>query len=254
MDLHKTIAVLEALASGCSPATGEVIPDESVLNERNVIRALQIAIDHLKVISENPSGVDIDEKDIETAVQLFLEHQLSPTYSRLVGFFLATRVFKNESITSNELYGKYKDIYQKGQLLDFFATYLSDNGYSRHGKRTDRANKDKPWAEIDFFDKETFNNLSEEAVKQLKEKINELGITKTDNLADYIQQARINYPRAYEPWTDIEKDLLSEALKYTNDLELLTEYFQRGKGAVISYGKQLIYQNQGQKGCGNEQL
>ena len=48
MDKNTTIEILEALASGYSPKTGEMFPDESVLNEREVIRALQIAIDELK--------------------------------------------------------------------------------------------------------------------------------------------------------------------------------------------------------------
>lgn len=48
MDKNTTIEILEALASGYSPKTGEMLPDESVLNEREVIRALQIAIDELK--------------------------------------------------------------------------------------------------------------------------------------------------------------------------------------------------------------
>ena len=48
MDKNTTIEILEALASGCSPKTGEILPAESVLNEREVIRALQIAIETLK--------------------------------------------------------------------------------------------------------------------------------------------------------------------------------------------------------------
>lgn len=244
MDLHKTIAVLEALASGCSPTTGEMVPDESVLNERDVIRALQVAIDRLKEeVPKNHSDVEIDEEDIEAAIQLFQEHQMSPTCNRLASFFLATRKYRKESIISNELYGKYKNTYQKGQLLDFFTTYLANNGYSKHGEKTIKSGKNEPWEAIDFFEKETFNNLSEEAVSQLKEKINELGVTKIDNLSDYVQQARINYPRAYEPWADAEKELLYETLQHTNDLELLMEYFQRGRGAIKSCGQKLIYEN-----------
>lgn len=240
MDTDKVIQILEALASGCSPTTGERVSDESILNERDVIRALQIVIDQLKQHwLKDHIDIVISEEDIETAIQLFEEHKMSPTYSRLVAFFLATRAFKNELITSNALYGKYKGVYPEGRLFDFFTTYLSGNGYSKHGKKI---KKDEPWREIDFFEKEIFNELSEEAVKQLKDKINELGITKTDNLSEYVQQARINHPRAYEPWTDVEKHLLYEVLQYTNDLELLMEYFQRGKGAIISQGKQLIHE------------
>ncbi|MCJ0743461.1 hypothetical protein [Pedobacter montanisoli] len=245
MDIPKTIKVLEALASGYSPTTGEKIINDSVLNERDVIRAFQIAIDQLqtKTLSEF-TKVAINENDIKDAIRLFEEHQMSPTYSRLVGLFLATRKFKNEAITSNELYGKYEGLYQRGQLMDFLNAYLSDNGYSKHGRRIDELHKDNPSEEIDFFQKETFNNLPEGAINELKEKIDKLGIIKNDDLPDYVQKARINYPRAYEPWTDIEEGLLHDMLQYTNDLELLSECFQRGKGAIASKGQELIYQYQ----------
>ncbi|OJV53005.1 MAG: hypothetical protein BGO31_04435 [Bacteroidetes bacterium 43-16] len=130
MELHQTIASLEALASGCSPVTGELISGESVLNERSVIRALQIAIEHLK--KDKPTsqaGIEISEAEIKAAIQLFSDHQLSPAYSRLTAFFLTGRDFKNKSITSHELYGKYKEVYQRGQLLDFFTSWLPDNAY-----------------------------------------------------------------------------------------------------------------------------
>lgn len=245
MDINKTIAILEALASGCAPATGELIHNESVLNEREVIRALQMAIDQLK--KEAPQihiAVEIDEVDIKAAIQLLQDHSIAPTYSRLTGFFLATRTFKNDLIISNGLYGKYKSSYQKGQLLDFFTAYLSDNGYSRHGKRISKLHENNPCRAIDFFRNKTFQNLSELSITQLKERVQELGVHKIEHLSEYIKNVRINYPRSYEAWTHTEKKLLIETLQYTNDLELLSECFQRGKGAIESCGQQLIYENQ----------
>lgn len=161
MDIQKTIAVLEALASGCSPSTGEMLATESVLSERDVIRALQIAIDTLK-----------QEKGLN------------------------------------------------------------------------KKEKNEPWRVVDFFKKERFNTLSEEAINNLKQQINQLGIVKKENLSDYIRRARLNYPRSHEAWSDREKALLWEALKFTNDLELLSKCFQRGMGAIESCGQHLIYENQ----------
>ena len=57
MNKIEAIQILEALASGCSPSTGEILTKDAVLNERNVIRALQIAIDELRrsiYIEETP--------------------------------------------------------------------------------------------------------------------------------------------------------------------------------------------------------
>jgi hypothetical protein len=92
------------------------------------------------------------------------------------------------------------------------------------------------YSEIDFFKKEKFNRLSENAIKQLKEKVNELGIEKTENLSEYVLNARTIHPRAYESWSDKEKTLLSKALEYTNDLDLLSTCFQRGKGSIEACG------------------
>ena len=240
MDINKTIEILEALASGCSPATGEMIDNDSVLNERYVIRALQIAIDNLKTNGPQViSDVEIDETDIKTAVDLFKKEEQNPTSNKLVGFFLGTRKFKNETLVSNQFYGKYRNLYQKVQLLDYFAQYFADNNLTNRNNRNNN-----PYKEIDFFQKETFNKLSDKAVNQLKEKIKELGVLKTESLSEYVQNARVNHPRAYESWTDMEKELLSKAIEYTNDLDLLSKCFQRGKGSIKSCGQRLIYNSQ----------
>jgi hypothetical protein len=248
MDRNKTIEILEALASGCSPTTGEMIENESVLNERDVIRALQVAIDNLKTDEpQTISNVEIDETDIKSVIDLFKEEEQNPTSNKLVGFFLGTRKFKNETLVSNQLYGKYRNLYQKGQLLDFFNQYLVDNKLANRNNR-----KNNPYKEIDFFQKETFNRLSEKAINQLKEKVDELGILKTENLSEYVQNARINHPRAYESWTDMEKELLNKAIEYTNDLDLLSDCFQRGKGSIESCGQRLIYESQNLQDDGNQ--
>lgn len=240
MDINKTIAILEALASGCSPTTGEMIENESVLNEREVIRALQIAIDNLKTKEVHPiSDIEIDETDIKTVLGLFKKNGQNPTSARLVGFFLGTRKFKNETLVSNHLYGKYQNLYQKGQLLDFFTQYLAENNSIERNNRKNNLHR-----EIDFFQREKFNQLSENAINQLKEKIDELGILKTENLSEYVQKSRMNHPRAYESWTKTEKELLSKAMEYTNDLDLLSECFQRGRGSIEACGQRLIYESQ----------
>ena len=129
MDTVKALEILEALASGCSPTTGEMIENNSVLNERIVIRALQIAIDNLKKENQNQflTDITIDETEIKTAMELFKENGQSITENGLVGFFLGTRNFKNENLISNSLYGKFRRNFTKGQLLDFFNQYLIEN-------------------------------------------------------------------------------------------------------------------------------
>jgi len=237
MDRNKTIEILEALASGCSPITGETI-NESLLNERVVIRALQAAIDLLKNDTINiVSRIEISEKDIKAAIQLYKQQNQNPTSHKLTGLLLGTRKFKNNFLVKNQLYGKYRDQYTEGQLLDFFAEYFTEN------KLTNNVKNDL-YSDIDFFKKEKFNRLSENAIKQLKEKVNELGVEKTENLSEYVLNARIIHPRAYESWSEKEKTLLSKALEYTNDLDLLSTCFQRGKGSIETCGLKIIYESQ----------
>ena len=239
MDKHKVIGILEALASGCSPTTGGLLENESILNEMEVIRALQMAIDELKGNSSINSVVEIDEIEINEVLELLKLHSISPTYSRIVGFFLGKRKFKIDEITSNQLYGKYSEIFRKGELTDYFAQYFKDNNYKGRENR-----KTQPWKEIDFFKKLTFNNLSDNAIQQLKDKISEIGIEKTENLSEYIINSRITFARAYESWSEKEIELLTKAIEYTNDLSILTNCFQRGKGSIESYGQKIIYNNQ----------
>ncbi|THF51789.1 hypothetical protein E6C50_08520 [Flavobacterium supellecticarium] len=164
MELNKTIEILEALAAGCSPKTGEIVDENSVINEPDVVRALHVAINELK--KKKPKKVtDNDEK---------------------------------------------KNLHKQ----------------------------------VDFFRREKFNQMTDEIIDHLKKQVKAIGISKTENLSEYIISARINYPRAYEPWLNPEIELFNQALKYTNDLDLLCECFQRGKGSLESYGQKLIYESQ----------
>ena len=151
--------ILEALASGCSPHTGEILED-GILNDRDVIRALQFAIDELK---------------------------------------------KHEPV---------KKI----------------------------SGKSKPWKDIDFFKQETFNNMSQEDIQQLKSSITYLGLAKTEDLPEYLVEAREKHKRSHEPWSDEEHQLLQNAIKHTNDLKLLSECFGRSKTAIESYGQKILYE------------
>lgn len=251
MKIDRTIEILEALASGCSPQTGELIENDSVLNERDVIRALEKAISELERInnSENKlnentnstSELNINNEEIEKTIKLFQSIEYNPTYSRLTHFFLKSKVFDFPLLNSNELYGKYFGYYTRQDLHKFFKHYLIENGFSLHGKvRKER--KPQPWQEVDFFQKQKFNNLTGKAIEQLKNKINEIGILKTEDLSQSTINSRVKYFRAYETWSDNEKELLNKAMEYTNDVKLLSECFQRGNGSIESCGKRLIYE------------
>ncbi|WP_152287555.1 hypothetical protein [Flavicella marina] len=244
MNNEETIEILEALASGCSPKTGELIEDDSVLNERDVIRALQIAILNLKENNNsNPISSLIPEDEINQAIALFQSVSYNPSYSRLTHFFLRTKMFEYSALNVHPLYGKYNDQYSNVELHKIIKLHLINNGFSLSGK-VNRSPDDQNWKNVPHFESPTFNKLSEMAVNQLKEKINEIGIIKTENLSDTIIKKRLDFPRANEPWSIKEKELLKKALEYTNDLELLVTCFQRSHGSLRSAGKKIIYAQQ----------
>lgn len=242
MNLNETITVLEALASGCSPTTGAVVAQESVLNERDVIRALQVAIERLKnEPSKNQPGIDIDAAEIRAVIQFLSEQQQTATQNKLADFFLAGTAVTHESFTAHELYGKYKGRYAKGELQDFFSTWLQNHGAQQRKKRSREM---EPWKAIDFFQQVPFNHYSAEGMEQLKQQVVELGLIKSENIAEYIQKARLHYPRSHEPWKAPEDELLATALQQTNDLSFLSDCFQRGTNAIESRGKRLLYEQQ----------
>ena len=48
MDIHQSVDILQTLANGIDPATGEVIAKESPYNRPDAIRALFVCIEHIK--------------------------------------------------------------------------------------------------------------------------------------------------------------------------------------------------------------
>ncbi|MEJ2054659.1 MAG: hypothetical protein P8X42_12135 [Calditrichaceae bacterium] len=230
MDKYKALQILEALADGCSPETGEILGKDNLINNSRVNSALNIAITELKRSAVKADEVNIEDQDIKDAISLFKEYFLKPSPNRLIGFFLGTRKFRNQKILLHPIYGKYRNQYQKGQLLDFFENYFEREKSAA-----------QPWQEIAYFQEQTFNKLSDKAINQLKKKIRALGIMKTDNLTENILQARKRYRRSHEPWTTEELDLLTKALKYTNDLSLLSECFGRSRTAVEICGQKILY-------------
>ena len=147
MDINKTIEILETLASGFSPETGEMIDHDSVLNERKVIRALQIAIDNLKKeIHQGNSNISIKKQDLDDAIHLLEKEGELVTANKLLGFFLGIRKFKNDTIHASRHYGKYQNRYKKGELFDFFTQYLSENPLGKKDYKDSN-----PYRKIDFF-------------------------------------------------------------------------------------------------------
>lgn len=240
MNIEKTIQILDALASGCSPNTGEIIENDSVLNDREVIRALERAIAVLEdrlVCGQNVGNKSnkesslIPTEEIHYAIKLFQDNNYRPSHARLTRFFIGQKFFPITELNSDSLYGKYRTSADKVELKVFISSFLLDNGYTLHGKLKSMKKNEVPQDDL-FFKAPIYNNLSEEERISLFNDINKLEILKSEDLSLQVINARESYPRAYEPWTKEESSLLENALKYTNDLEFLSGCFKRSKNSI----------------------
>ncbi|WP_162055407.1 hypothetical protein [Pontibacter pamirensis] len=252
MNREEAYTILDALAEGCSPFTGELLEDHPILNERKVIRALQLALDALDVKShgsqQQPASVAASPLEPEmmfNAIEAIKEAGIVPSKSKLTKFLIGSKSFKGSEIITHSLYSALRQQYTYTSLKPLVAKAVQNNkalAAALPGTHTAAA-KDKPWDHIDFFEQPTFCTLSHKAIEQLKGKIEAIGIVKQlPILSDYIIQARIIYARAYEPWSETEQEYLAKALHYTNDLKLLTSCFQRGENSIRSVGKKLIFE------------
>ncbi len=272
MTLEEALKVLDSMASGYHPDTGEPLPISDVSNSRSAIRALQIAIDYIRntnnskpstrlsktsshssdnTNAENASEQEQEEIDIYAYfsddrmfeyLQEFKNSGFNPTVARVGKCLVGTQ--------AKSVYQYVKDFSFYG-ILEGLTTYskikpVISNFFERYEAEieTEFTNINKPWEEIDFFEQSTFNTISPNNIQQLKRTIGEIPIKRTlSNLtAESMLIARKIYPRAYEPWEQQENELLLKTLRYTNDLDLLSEIFQRGQGAVRSQGQRLLYQ------------
>lgn len=93
MDLQRAREVLEGLADGVDPLTGEVLPDESVCNKAEVVRAFHCILNELqnktkkKRLPEN-AGKPWTKEDDKALCRMFDEGK---TRSEMCAFFKRTR-------------------------------------------------------------------------------------------------------------------------------------------------------------------
>lgn len=88
-----------------------------------------------------------------------------------------------------------------------------------------------------FFSAALFNNYSDSAKENLGRIISGLPMERPDDSINngYILEQRKLFKRAYEPWSQEESLLFEKAMEQTNDIDFLSELFQRNPGSLKSY-------------------
>ena len=56
MEINRAKEIISALAEGIDPITGEVLPDDSVCNKGEVVRAFYAVLDSLEIQKQNKSA------------------------------------------------------------------------------------------------------------------------------------------------------------------------------------------------------
>lgn len=275
MTVANALKVLNKMAAGYHPDTGEPLHPQDICNTRTVIRALQIAIDQIKINQEvinsdqttvtnssfkpvfSPADsaselIEEDNEEIDIAAFIsdeqlfqyldeFKKSGFNPTVSRVGKSLVGTQA---------------KSIYQHVKDFSFYAVL---EGYTTYSKikptitfffekyenqiEAEYAKTAKPWEVIDFFEHTPFNTLNKNMIDPIKRTI--LNIPMKRKISNFTSEsmllARKVYPRAYEPWEQQENELLLKILRYTNDLDFLSEVFRRGQGAIRSQSQRLLY-------------
>lgn len=86
-----------------------------------------------------------------------------------------------------------------------------------------------------YFNSPSFNNLSDAKVREIKNTINQIPLSKSaDTLSEPVKELRKNHPRSHEPWTDEELVLMQVMVEHCNDLKLMMEVFGRSANAVLA--------------------
>ena len=78
MDINRAKEIVSALAEGVDPTTGEILPEDSVYNKGDVVRALYAVLsvcNQKETVKENGSAIDQMERDIESRCMKLLLHQ-----------------------------------------------------------------------------------------------------------------------------------------------------------------------------------
>jgi len=100
LDNNRNIEILQALAAGTDPITGEIFPADSPYNQPEIIRALFFALDELRAVAEKGNqGLPWGEEEDELLAERFNEGikitELARLHSRTYGAIKA-RLIKLE--------------------------------------------------------------------------------------------------------------------------------------------------------------
>ncbi len=93
----------------------------------------------------------------------------------------------------------------------------------------------------EFFKAPVFNSFSEKERENLISAVNQLPLLRKSSDIDneFILEQRKVFTRAYDHWSDKEKQMLNDALQKTNDVIFISKVFQRNPDNIKSSIKKI---------------
>lgn len=248
MQPTELLKLIDHLAGGIHPVTlkpfdleASCLKNDRISNALSQFRGLVVAT------IEAPGDV-LTDTTLEMTCRELISLGYKPSCEQVAKVLRASRSIADASLKAVTAYGLYRNKLGKRALMQVIKDFASNNQelFPNETFKPVRKKKEKPaHLQNPFFRENSFDKLSEEKMEELRKEVKALGFTKaTDKLPEYMQKARNNYPRAYEPWSRAEQALLIEAMCYTNDASKIAGIFGRTANSVSNTGLKLIYESQ----------
>jgi hypothetical protein len=251
MTHSEAISMLETMADGCDPLTGEVLPIDHLLLDESVMEALLIAVEalHAQPASATKTGaasrkspkppldavdVVLPDEDVWVVVELYRALATTPTANRIAAVLCASPSVKEAELKRHPLFGKYGSRYQKAQIVPWLEVWSKKHNVIPSREITKELHP--------YFEAPHFNKLTAPAVEQLKEKVSAIPLVRVEGLSDDLIERRKTMPRSHEPWPEEELRLLKKAIEFTNDLAFLGECFGRSALALSAQAEKWLPQ------------
>ena len=234
MTTSEARAILEAMADGCNPHTGEVLPVEHILMDESVMEALLIAVEALQGKKPIVTNVHLPDEDLFFAVEVFRALQINATAHRVAGFITGEAKFKEADLMKHALFGRHQN-FKKAQVIPWLEEWML-----KHNIHQPKVREDGTAILYPFFDAPHHNKLSPAAAQQLGDKVLGLPMQRTENLSEYVIEKRKTFPRSNEPWPEEELRLLTIALQFTNDVAFLSQAFGRSELAISAQSEKIL--------------
>ena len=248
VNLTELTALVRALQHRTNPLSGEIVADDSCLARPRVQGQLDVLMAELAAMAAPDAGAPVNAMEVGHLCEQLRGLGYQPTPEQLEKVFLGSRSIADPRLRGLADYRRYRSVLTRPELRAKLAVHgelIASHRDEAAPPPPTRAKVSKPWRGVDFFTTEVFDKLSEEKATELYREVTALGLRKSnDRLPAYMAKARINLPRAFEPWSREERALLIEAMCYTNAGEKLASIFGRSVKSVTEEGQRLIYGSQ----------